>query len=376
MRLTRHILFALALAFGLGPLAMSVQAGDIYTVRNVPVDVTAGSALEARNIAQVNGQRAALGQLLRRLTLPEDWAQLPQPDDITVQRSVRGFQVASEKASTTRYIAKLNVSFHPDGIRRMLRARGIAYAETQAKPVVLLAVYDSPSQGRLLWEDANSWRKAFTTLDLTNSLAPITLPLGDAQDIDVSAGQALSGDGVALSSLARRYGAEDIVVAHGVLSGGTMTVTISRIGADAKVEKLTASGGGADAKSAAEAAAADVIAKLDSEWKKAVIVRGGAAGQMIVSAAFSSLGDWETIRSRLASSPLVQDMQVRGIGANGADIRVSYRGSPDKLALVLAQQNVLLTQTGGSWWLRLPEAGAPIPNPLAPQSSPPAQPVP
>lgn len=364
MRAIPHILLFTLLFLGAVGLVGPARAGDIYTVRNVPVDVSAGSALEARNVAQINGQRAGLATLLRRLTLPEDWAQLPQPDDITVQRAVRGFQVASEKASTTRYIAKLNVSFHPDAIRRMLRARGIAYAETQAKPAVLLAVYDSPGHGRLLWEDANAWRKAFASVDMTNNLAPVTLPLGDAQDIDLSAGQALSGDAPSLMSLARRYGAENVVVAYASQSGNTVSVKISRVGQGAAAEPITASGSGADAKSALEAAAADTIAKLDAEWKRAVIVRGGAAGEIIVSASFASLAEWEQLRTRLASNPLVQNMQVRGISSNGADIRVSYRGSPDKLALVLAQQNITLAQRGGGWWLSLPQqAAAPQPVP-------------
>jgi len=363
MRLIRHILLLLTLSTAVAAIPGMALASDIYTVRNVPVDVSAGSALEARNVAQLNGQRAALATLLRRLTPPEDWAQLPQPDDISVQRAVRGFQVASEKASTTRYIAKLHVSFHPDAIRRLLRGRGIAYAETQAKPAVLLAVYDSPGQGRLLWEDANVWRKAFASVDLTNNLAPVTLPLGDAQDIEVSASQALSGDAPSLMSLARRYGAEGVAVAYATQSGNNVSVKITQIGSSGGTQTLTASGSGADARSALEAAAADTIAKLDAQWKQAIIVRGGAAGQIFVSASFATLAEWEQLRTRLASSPLVQDMQVRGISASGADIRVSYRGSPDKLALVLAQQNVELTQRGGGWWLRLPQA-PPQPVPM------------
>jgi hypothetical protein len=188
------------------------------------------------------------------------------------------------------------------------------------------------------------------------------LPLGDAQDIDVSAQQALSGDSAALGALAHRYGADEVVVAYATYAGGTMSVKITHVGGDGKAGATTASGSGADVKSAAEAAAADTVAKLDAQWKQAIIVRGGAAGEIIVNATFSSLGDWELIRSKLSSSPLVQNMQVRGIGATGADIRVSYRGSAEKLALVLAQQNIELTQNGGAWWLRVASSQIPLPT--------------
>ncbi len=78
--------------------------------------------------------------MMKKLTLPEDWASLPEVDDSTAQNAVRGFQVASEKTSSTRYIAEMIVSFQPEAVRRLLRNAGIPFGETQARPAVLLPV--------------------------------------------------------------------------------------------------------------------------------------------------------------------------------------------------------------------------------------------
>jgi hypothetical protein len=46
-------------------------------------------------------------------------------------------------------------------------------------------------------------------------------------------------------------------------------------------------------------------------------------------------------------------MQIDGIAAGGAEVQINYRGTPDKLALSLAQSNIALAQDADGWSLRL-----------------------
>ena len=102
-------------------LVSPAAASDIFKVRGIHVDKTAESATAARSAAQAEGQRLALVAMMKKLTLPEDWQSLPEVDDATAQNAVRGFQVAGEKTSSTRYIAEMIVSFQPEAVRRLLR---------------------------------------------------------------------------------------------------------------------------------------------------------------------------------------------------------------------------------------------------------------
>lgn len=334
-------------------------AADLYTVRGVHVDETAKSAAAARTVAQANGQRQALIQLLKRLTLPEDWAALPQVDDRTAQDAVRGFQVASEKASSTRYIADLNVSFQPDAVQRLLRARNIPFGETQAKPALLLAVLDMGGS-RMLWEDRNPWRDAWAASDLADSMTPLIMPLGDVQEFSlVTPQQAISGDRAALAALAARYGTDEVVVAHAVANpeGTKIDVTATRYGAQSAApisRSYQATTQGPDSFSdMARAAATDLLLALGADWKRAIVVRDGEAAQLTASAHYATLEQWEAIRRGLSTAPLVKGLQVEGIAATGAEVEISYRGTPEKLALSLAQSNIALTQDGDGWSLRL-----------------------
>lgn len=341
------LVLALAAAFAIS-LAAPAAAADIFTVRGIHVDQTAESATAARAAAQAEGQRLALTAMMKKLTLPEDWALLPTVDDATAQRAVRGFQMASEKTSSTRYIAEMIVSFQPEAVRRLLRGANIPFGETQARPAVLMAVLHRDGE-TLLWEDNNPWRKAWAELEPADELAPLVLPLGDIMEINsVSAEQAVSNEETAkeaLANLAANYGTSEVVVAEATLNAdGSLAVIATRKGGPVAAEPIrgTYPKRGEDSAATMTAAAADLIGQLAVAWKRQIIVRDGKLSTLTARADFANLGDWETIRKGLTSTPLVQGMEVAGISARGAEIHISHKGTTEMLALSLAQQNVEL----------------------------------
>ncbi|MES1990195.1 MAG: DUF2066 domain-containing protein [Pseudomonadota bacterium] len=331
------VLTGLVLGISGGLAAEKAAAADLYTVKGVHVDETAASATVARTTAQAKGQKIALTELMQRLTLAADWPRLPRVDDNTAQDAVRGFQVASEKASSTRYIADLNVSFQPEAVRGLLKRSGILYGDTQAKPALVLAIYDKDGAA-VFWEDANPWREAIAKQDLDNAITPLLTPIGDAQEFAVlSATQAVSGDKAAINALGDRYGVDDVVVAIASASGSKVSLTINRYGlGDLTPIKRTYTD--------LDAAASGLIDVLGDLWKRDTVVAPGEQSHLVAAASFASLGQWEAIRRGLGATPLVNGLQVEGISSTGAEVQISYRGSPEKLALALAQSNVALTQ--------------------------------
>lgn len=349
--------FVLALSVA-GPAA----AGDVFTVSGVMVDATADDAAEARQITIAEGQRQALDSLLRRLTLPEDWPALPSLDAEIAESWVRGFQVANEKSSSTRYLAELTVSFQPGQVRNLLRVRDIAFSESQAKPALLLTVYET-EDGAALWEAADPWRAAWAKRDLTNDLVPMVVPLGDIEDLtSLSLDQALSGDEEALLALAARYGAEQALVAHAKTDGGETALVAGEIGLDVVVtrtgpdgtERINRTFYGYDGIEPLAAEAARTMAELLAErWKRATIVRTGEGASISASVTFTGLSEWQVIRRRLGRVSLVRDTSVLALSAGGAQLSLDYAGTPDTLALSLAQQNLKLSRADGVWQLSL-----------------------
>ncbi|MDO8289421.1 MAG: DUF2066 domain-containing protein [Parvibaculum sp.] len=330
--------------FGVFSVEKAVAA-DLYTIRGVHVDETAASATAARTTAQAKGQKIALMELMQRLTLAADWPRLPQVDDNTAQDAVRGFQVASEKASSTRYIAVLNVSFQPATVRNLLKRSGILYGETQAKPALVLAIYDKGGEP-VFWEDANPWRDAIAKQDLDGAITPLLMPVGDVQEfVILTTAQAVSGDKAAIAALGERYGVDDVVVAIAKTNGESVGLTINRYGlGDLTPVKRTYQN--------LDAAASGLIDVLGDQWKRETVVAPGEQSHLTAAVIFSGLGQWESIRRGLGATPLVNGLQVEGITASGAEVQISYRGTPEKLALSLAQSNVVLEQSADGWTIR------------------------
>jgi len=341
--------FGTLLGLFLGLLAIAAprpaEAADLYTVKGVHVDVTAASATEARSIAQANAQRDALGMLMRRLTSAADWSRLPQASDTAVQNAVRGFQVAGEKSSSTRYIADLNVSFNPSAVRSMLRGAGILYGETQAKQALLVPIYVKDGKATL-W-DPNPWHDVLARTDLDNAITPFLLPVGDVEEFSIlTANEAIVGDQSAISTLGQRYGADDGVVAIATSNadGSRVSIKATRYGPDASapISRTYQS---------MDDAATGLVAALGEQWKRETIVAPGTEAHLTATVSFLGLDQWQTIRQGLGSTPLVNGLQVDGITSNSAEVQISYRGATDKLALALAQANVELTQDPDGGWL-------------------------
>ena len=119
-------------------------------------------------------------------------------------------------------------------MRGLLRDLSLSYAETVSKPRLVIPVYEAAG-AILLWDDPNPWRSAWETRDADDgSPVPLILPRGDRGDIfAIGATQVLSGDVNRLGAIARRYGVEDVLVAHAVLrisSHVLMPHRISRFG--------------------------------------------------------------------------------------------------------------------------------------------------
>ena len=221
---------------------------DVFVVPRVTVQAQANSATAAKNAAQRQGRRRAMDILLRRLTIEDDWAYLPQlavaepvinPDEPVVdpqvdtfvqgerniitltdgdlERLESGFEVYNEKSSSTTYRAFITYRFKPAAVRKLLKDAQIPYSEAQTRTALVLPVLQTKT-GLYLWEENNPWMAAWKARPYNNELTPMTAPLGDLEDAaSISARQALNIDQAAMQTMADRYSVSQVIVAHAFL---------------------------------------------------------------------------------------------------------------------------------------------------------------
>ncbi len=356
----------LVLLVGLLPAsAAAQQQTSPFAVRNVEVDQTAATASEAREAALADGQRKAFRRLLERLTLRSHHERLPRPSSAQIADLIENFEVQSERASAVRYIATYTFRFNADGVRALLQRANIPFAETYARPLVVLPVFHEGDVA-VLWDEPNPWLAAWRTLPSDDRLQPLIVPLGDLGDIGaISADQAQRGDSERIAAIAAKYGAGGAVLVESVLARGRSGQPVAQvaatrfdgIGTDQTMVESYAAGADEDVSSLLARAARRTALAIEEQWKADVALQFGSEASLVAEAAFTAIADWVAIRDRLSGSAMVRRTEVLSLSRNRARIELRYVGSEAALRLALAQRDLLLNQDGAGWSLSLRPGG-------------------
>lgn len=403
--LGRSVVLAIIIALGAMMAPAAVRADSVYTVRDVAVDASSTSAVEARAVALAKGQHAAFDRLLRRLVLLEDQVLMPVLDAIQIEPLIDGYIIDKELVSSTRYRANLTFDFNKFSVRKLLRQRKIRFAETRSKEVLVVPVFDT-GDGATIWLEPGDWRAAWLARPANSGLVPLILPLGDVMDMAaIRPGEALAPSREALMRLAGRYGTEEIVVAsaylqlaeppplldgnpddeggaaggadgaesadgtatgltekrrvRGPVEGAILQLTVHRVGVAA--ERTTSEllrGAPSDSRQDLLARAVKrVLAQVEGGWKQANMLRFGRQNKLRIVVPLNGLSDWVEMRHRLGELAVVANVELATLSRDQADVLLHYFGETEQLMLGLEQSDLALNFELRGWVLRNDDAG-------------------
>ena len=358
----RRYLFVLLFIAVSGLPASAVRAADDpFAVAGVKVDASAASASEAFNIAVNGGRHAAWETLVHRLTREQDWAQIPAIDDDTLNKMISGYQVADERRSTTRYVASVTYTFNADMVRRFLRSANVAYAASAATPWLVVPL--APS-----YAPASAWTAAWAGNRMAGGAVPLQSPSGDALDTTLLApiefGTASWNDVQPAAS--RAHASQAALVLAGPPSAGHMSVSIrilSPTGSQSLPPVIVAvPPGTAPAKGYADAAEAATEA-IGEAWKARSAIDFNRHSTITAEVQLDSLAQWGAIQRKLATVPIVMNVNVAAMNLGQARIVISYAGTPAQLKDFLSQAALALSSRDGGWWLSAQAADGGVTNP-------------
>jgi hypothetical protein len=375
----RAVLIGGLLIVGLG-LAL-VSAGpaaaqdDVFAVGGVGVDATAGNAAEAREAAISQGHVRAMRKLMERLVVQADLSRVPILSSSQVVDMVRDFSVAEERSSDVRYLADLTFRFNSTAVRSFLRRNKIRFAETRSKPVLVLPLYSDGGEIGL-WQEPNPWLQTWVTRIPDDGLVPLVAPLGDLDDIaSINEQQALSANAIALDEIARRYGAEDVLITQVELESKTpagevpLRVTLRRarqIQMEPAVVNSFRQQTGENLDAALRRAMARVVEEVQESWKRSNQLSYEQQRSVPALALYGSFTDWIEIQRRLSAAASVAGSRVEYLTRSFAILDLRVIGTDEQIASTLAQKDITLTTDGPTGWrMRLTRysggLGAPAP---------------
>lgn len=343
-------------AAGFSAEAASLEA--IYTVSDLLVDEKAETSALARDTALGVARRNAYARLLRRLVLPEDQALAPELSEDQLSDLISGIEVAGEKTSNQRYLARLTIRFAPEAVRSMLRDAGARFSETSAAPILLLPVFESGGS-RILWEQLNPWRDALGAAIAEEGagidrLSPLYLPHGDFQDFSaISADQAVAAEPARVSAFLDRYGAHQVLIAHATPSPGTLGVSLSWRGVPPEISRVErfATQGDETTELLLARAARSLVREMQESWKRETALDFSQNATVLVLAPLISIDDWLSLRKQLAAVPMIRQIDLQMLSAGEAQLMLHYLGTPENLQSALLKHNLILLPAGAGWVL-------------------------
>ena len=147
-----------------------------YYVKNIKVDLTKKSIVEARKLAEDKAKLFGLKKLVNKLTLRNKKIKFK---NLEVLQLVDYLKINSEANSNTRYVANFDICFNRKLIIEYFHKNKIQYAETYRKPISILPVFKGP-RGVIIWDEKDPWYlKWKTEIKSSEGLVKFSLAKGN-----------------------------------------------------------------------------------------------------------------------------------------------------------------------------------------------------
>jgi hypothetical protein len=361
--------------FVLPVFALPASAADLtYTVSGIHVDATAASASAAEAIAIDQGRPQAWDTLYKRLAKQADWPKEPKLDTEGLHKLSRGFTVAHERRSTTRYVADVTYTFSPEAVARAMATVSSAYRLAgSARRILLIPM--SPNFDR-----ASPWSSAFSAPRFASSAVPFAVPTGDAQDVkDLGRLQFDATNWPDVQIVAARIHATEavLVLAIPLTKGGTskadpmtgkVQVWLKRIGVTEAPMKTSVDVPLIRNPAQTYPLAADAaVHAMEVMYQQKPAVDYGPRGALTADVHIDSLQQWTTMQNSFGLVANVVAVQVTAMDIGLVRVNLTYQGSTDQLHDALAPVGIALDKNADGTW---DMAYAPPPRTNATASTP------
>ncbi len=351
----------LLLFFGMAAVinTASAQSNPVFTIENVEVDVTAESAVKAREEAFAKAQIDAFTTLARRLLSEREISTFSVPELSYISPLVQDFEITQEQLSNVRYKAKYVFRFKEEDVRRFLGGHGVVHAQVKQKTMLILPFYQWDTRA-VLWGQNNPWLASWNNSFETNQLLPVAIPIGDLADMmDIEDDQALTYDPRRLNRIKRRYHTEEAVILIAALDNGkphfnptaiadtTMTIYVYKAGEDAPeylhTLKVVPSGEETFSKFF-ERAVIETKSFLSSGLNTLSTRQTVEETNSIHSVVpFSSMREWVELQKLLRQIKEIRQIDILSLKPQKAEIRITFSGNARELQRTLSGYNIDLS---------------------------------
>jgi hypothetical protein len=355
------ILFrALPVLFVLSAAAFAQQKlPGVFTVANVRVETEAADAVEAKKRATQTAEMRAFRLLISRLTDFRAQAHMPDVPLEEVERLISNIDIRGEGVSATGYVASFGVTFSERAVGALLARYQIVPILDRGPEILIVPVFIEDGVAKTA--DSNPWRNALLALDLTHALVPAKVaPVRN--DLTAAIANAyIANPAAGVETLKSQYRTSQLLFAVASTGAGGDEIMLKLIGNDASGQlsvQRKIRGQDAGEESLLPAAARLAFETIQQRWKltrdtfvasgeTAASLAAGGSGyggggvtSLLVTAQYSGLKEWQTIRTRLQNIPGIQNWDLKTVNPRAAQISFDFPGGADRLSAMAAGQGL------------------------------------
>lgn len=352
---TRILALLLIVGIGHGNACAMTPASpptEVFTVRAVAIQVTDPNPAEAKAKAMGQARNEAARQLLIRLTPKAYYPKWQQTGEWPLTRWIQSIAIRNERVDENTYQAEYDVAFRPQPVLDYLADESIPALTQSAPEFLLLPIYDRGDQW-ILGGEQNLWHQAWQNMlrQKRFGLLPFKIPAQIEQLDTADLTPSVHTD--TLRALAAQHGVIKVLLvvarleATTNLDGTTSNIEVQTIGLGAGPEPVIGNHSfrgevNQPIQDLLAQAAAGVLQQLEDEWKSE-IQNHSANRTLEVMVPLRSLADWVEIHQRLKSVPIVQEVRLRAMTRQSAQLVLKLSGTAEAMSGEFQQYNLLLT---------------------------------
>ena len=175
------VIFFIFLFFNHNIILAEITEDEVFTIRNILVDVSSKSSAHARDIALRDAQIKGFDILMKKMLLKGEYEKISDINKDKILELVEEISIEDEKRISARYIGKIVVKFKKNLVLSFLKSNNIKFSITKSKPLLILPIY---KYGGItyLWDKENIWKDLWNKDYDDGSLIPIRVSGGKFKD--------------------------------------------------------------------------------------------------------------------------------------------------------------------------------------------------
>ncbi len=336
----------------------------------IPLSVTAkaDTAADARKEALVSGERKAFYAALAKIapTQARDIYRKLRGKDLS--QYLDSLTVTREVQRAGSYEADVTYRVNEESIKQFIeQEKGIfAGTDEEAPPqgagLLIIPPYDAGNE-LLLWERENLWRAILNNVALEVGQGTLVMPFGDPRDISILEDEVIfSGDKQALSTMAKRYGTRNVVIAlaRSRQEGGKylVEVTLRKAGAKAS-EEVTMQYKASDTAETldmlltrAARDSAEQLVNASQSFSLFGVKEADKVKPIVMRLEYNTGKQWRDMLGTLETLPGLSSLDIGAVGVNAAEATIFYKGSESMISRSLVTRGFSVDDSKKYWVVR------------------------